>query len=190
MTLKQIKYINMNKTVKIDLACGDNKREGFIGVDIKETSSTDIIHNLNQYPWPFEDNSVDEINCSHYVEHIPHDVKNGNDTDGLIQFMNECYRILKKDGKLTITAPYYTSVRAFGDPTHVRFIGDFTFPYYNKEWRDANKLSHYGIICDFDIVFSYIVTNELTLKSKEVRENAFKHDWNAIDDIIAELTKK
>lgn len=177
------------ESIKVDLACGDNKKEGFVGIDKTETKSTDIIHDLNQYPWPFEDNSVDEIHCSHYIEHIPHDVKNGIDLDGLIQFMNEVYRILKPNGKATIISPYYTSGRAFGDPTHVRFIGDLTFPYYNKKWRDANKLSHYGINCDFDITYSYLISNELTLKSEENRNKAFKNDWNAIDDIIAELIK-
>jgi len=176
--------------VKIDLACGDNKKEGFLGVDVAETSSVDIIHDLNQYPWPFEDNSVDEINCSHYVEHIPHDAKNGNKLDGLIQFMNEVYRILKPEGKATIIAPYYTSVRAYGDPTHQRSICDWTFYYYNKEWRKVNKLEHMGITCNFDATFSYLITNELTLRSEEIRNKAFKHDWNAIDDMVAELVKK
>lgn len=176
--------------VKIDLACGDNKKEGYKGVDIVETSSTDIVHDLTQYPWPFEDESVDEVHCSHYVEHIPHELNNGDNRDGLIQFMDELHRVMKPGAKATIIAPYYKSERAFGDPTHRRYIGDLSFPYFNKEWRDNNKLSHYDINCDFDIRFSYYVENELTLKSEELRKESFKKEWNAINDIIVELTKK
>jgi predicted SAM-dependent methyltransferase len=176
---------------KVDLACGQNKKgEDWIGVDISKNSCVDIVHDLNKYPWPFEDNSVDEIHCSHYVEHIPHDIESEDKRDGLIQFMDEVYRILKPGGKMTIIAPYYTSIRAFGDPTHRRFICDWTFYYYSKEWRDNNKLDHYGIKSDFDITLEYYITNELTLKSEEIRNRAFKHDWNAIDDIIAKLIKK
>lgn len=54
---------------------------------------------------------------------------------------------------------------------------------------DVNKLSHYGIKANFDITFSYFISNELTLKSEEVRNRAFNNDWNAIDDLIVQLTK-
>lgn len=180
-----------NKKVKIDIACGDNKKgEDFIGVDKIKNPSVDIVHDLNVYPWPFEDNSVDEIVCSHYIEHIPHDINNGDDRDGFIQFMDEVYRILKPGGTVKIVAPYVTNVRAFGDPTHRRYIHDWSFFYYNKEWRDANKLSHYGIECDFDMTFSYLIDDELTLKSSEVREEFFKKYWNSILEIIVVLTKR
>ncbi len=194
----------MNK-VKIDLACGGNKKEGFKGVDISDLESVDIVHDLNVYPWPFEDDSVDEINCSHYVEHIPHlgvqaalkvsntfeefKEKLSNDKDGYIKFFNELYRILKPEGKATITTPHYMSIRAFGDPTHQRYVGDFSFFYLNKEWRDSNKLGHYGINVDFDMTYSYVIGDELTFKSQEVRAEAFKKEWNAISDIIVELVK-
>lgn len=182
------KLINQSR---IDLACGDNKIPGFFGIDIAKTESVDHVMNLQQYPWDIESESADEINCSHYIEHIPHDINNPNDKrDGLIQFMDECYRILKPGGKLLLSAPYYTSMRAYGDPTHTRYMADFSFLYYNKEWRDNNKLSHYGIKCDFDIKYSYHITNEMTLKSEEVRSKAFLHDWNVIDDIIVELIKR
>jgi len=190
---------------KIDLACGSNKKEGYCGIDIADCPGVDIVHDLTQYPWPIEDNSVDLIHCSHYMEHIPHIdikgiVKQSNSfeefkektiesKDGFINFINELYRILAVGGKATVTVPHYMSVRAFGDPTHTRYIGDFSFLYLNKEWREINKLSHYGIECDFDMKLSYHIDNELTLKSQEIRDEAFQKDWNAINDVIVEMTK-
>lgn len=198
---------------KIDLACGQSKKEGFFGIDVADVPGVDLVHDLTIYPWPIEDNSVDEIHCSHYIEHIKHDdvlsdIKKileettsfdefkekimgmEKSQDGLIKFMNEVHRILKPNGKATITAPYVTHTRAFGDPTHTRYIHDMSFYYYNKEWRDTNKLDHYGITADFDIKLNYYIDNELTLKSEEIRKNAFLHDWNSISDIIVDLIKK
>jgi predicted SAM-dependent methyltransferase len=205
----------MIKETKIDLACGANKKEGFFGIDISKCSSVDAVVDLQKYPWPIESESVEELHCSHYIEHIPHtniitdvltslnQVSNFDDfkkdiqtkwqygsKDGLILFMDEVYRILKPGAVATIICPYYASIRAFGDPTHVRYIGEWSFYYFNKEWRDTNKLSHYGINSDFDMRFSHYITNELVLKSEEVRQHAFTHYWNAIDDIIVELKKR
>lgn len=195
------------KKFKIDLACGDRKKSSeYFGVDAVKCDGVDLVHDLNIYPWPFENESVDEVWCSHYVEHIPHSTMEAvlkqsssfdefkknmlNEKDGFIKFFNEINRILKPGGKITIIAPYYMSIRAFGDPTHKRYVGEFSFYYLNKEWRDANKLGHYGIDCDFDVKYSYYINNDMLLKSKEVRDKMFKENWNAIDDIIVDLVKK
>lgn len=185
-------YKEKYNKVALDLACGDRKHDDYyIGVDIAETSSADIVYDLRQYPWPIESGTVDEINCSHYVEHIPHDIHNPNDSrDGFIQFFDEIYRILKPGGKVNITCPYYTSIRAYGDPTHCRYIGEWSFYYLSKDWIKANKLEHYGINADFDMKYSYYVSNDLALKAEEIRNDAFRHQWNVIDDIIVELIKK
>lgn len=174
----------------IDLACGNNKRQNFKGIDIAKTEDTDYVVDLTKYPWPIESESVEELFCSHYLEHIPHDINNPYDSrDGLIQFMDEVYRILKPGGKCTIIVPYLTSVRAFQDPTHVRYICKETFQYFNKAWISAWGLEHYNINSNFDATFSYFITNDLVLKSKEIREHAFNKEWNAIDDLQVELIK-
>lgn len=176
--------------IKLDLASGDRKQgEDFIGVDISDIIGVDIVQDLNQYPWPFEDSSIDEIHCAHYMEHIPHDIQNGNKVDGLFQFINEVYRIMKPGAKMNIVCPYYTSVRAFGDPTHCRSICDWTFYYFNKAWRDTNKLSHYGVIANFDSIISYHISEDMSLRSEQVRNKAFIENWNAVEDIMVEMTK-
>ena len=51
--------------VKLDIACGANCTEGFDGVDIaKVNDRVKHVHNLLSFPWPFADESVDEIVCS------------------------------------------------------------------------------------------------------------------------------
>lgn len=198
---------------KIDLACGDNKKEGFFGIDMVDIEGVDLVHDLNVYPWPIEDNSIEEVNVSHYIEHIPHVdyiteikeilekstsfdefkdnfLKLDRPQDGVIKFIDEIYRILKPGGKVHIVAPYVTHVRAYGDPTHTRYIHDMSYYYFNKEWRDQNNLDHYNIKSDFEINFSYLIDNELNLKSAEVRQKSFREDWNGIMDLIVDMVKK
>jgi predicted SAM-dependent methyltransferase len=189
---KSIKPILEPKPIRLDLACGDNKQVGFTGVDIKKTPQVDIVADLEKFPWTFaKDNSIDEIFCSHYVEHTP----------DLIKFMDECYRILKPgnyvegqpqvDGpKMTVFAPYYSSVRAWQDPTHKRAISEMTFLYFNKGWRVQNKLNHYGIKSDFDFTYGYSVSPEWASKSEEARNFAIRNYINVITDIQATLFKR
>ena len=117
--------------VRLDLACGKRKKEGFIGVDIAAVEGVDMVVNLEEFPWPFEDNSVDEVNCSHFIEHL-------TEFSG---FFNELYRIMKVGAEAVIACPYYTSVRMVQDYTHKRSICEQTFLYVNKKWRVDQDLS-------------------------------------------------
>lgn len=169
---------NFSNKLKLDLACGNCKREGFSGVDIWE--GADIVCDLTQYPWPFENNSVDEVFCSHYIEHVV----------DLVSFINELYRVMKVGATAEIYAPYYSSIRAWQDPTHVRAISENSFPYYNKKWRQWARLDHYPITADFDYECTFIFTPEWEHKTEEEISFAIKHYINAVSDIKAVLTKR
>jgi SAM-dependent methyltransferase len=164
---------------RLDVACGSNKTPGFFGVDIAG-KDVDVIWDLEKFPWPFPDNSVDEIVCNHYIEH----------TKDLIAFMNELYRIMAPGATALIRAPYYNSMRAWQDPTHTRAISDATFLYYNKGWREANKLDHYPITCDFDYSYGYDFTPDWAMRSEEAKAFAVRHYTNVVMDIQAVLKKK
>lgn len=165
---------------KYDLACGQNKQPGYTGIDVAACEGVDIVHDLTKYPWPIPSNSVEDLFCSHYVEH----------TENLIAFMEECHRILIPGGRLTIIAPYYSSMRAWQDPTHKRAISEATFLYFNKGWRESQKLDHYGIKCDFDFVYGYAMTPEWAARSEESRAFAIRHYINVVNDIHVTLTKR
>lgn len=164
--------------VRLDIACGKNKKTGFTGVDIWE--GADIVADLEKFPWPFEDNSVDEVFCSHYIEHTP----------DLISFANEIYRIMKVGAKAEIIAPYYSSIRAWQDPTHLRAISENTFLYFNKDWRVLNKLDHYPIVADFDFESSYVIDPAWQNKSDDELKFAIKYYINVVSDIRTILTKR
>ena len=49
----------MEKIKILDLGCGKKKRPGSVGVDINPNSDADIIHDLNVFPYPFENSSFE-----------------------------------------------------------------------------------------------------------------------------------
>lgn len=163
---------------RLDIACGNRKKPGFVGVDM--CSNADVICDLEQFPWPFEDSSVDEVYCSHYIEH----------TRDLIAFFNELYRVMKPGATAEIIAPYYSSIKAWQDPTHVRAISENTFFYCNREWRLINKLGHYPIVADFDYNFEFLLQPAWEDKSDTELRFAMRHYINVISDIHTVLTKR
>jgi len=82
-----------DKKVKLNLGSGKDYIEDFINVDIVQGYKVDVVADLTK-TFPFADNSVDEINASDILEHfIKEDGEN---------FLEECFRVLKKDGLITI----------------------------------------------------------------------------------------
>ena len=179
-----------SRTLKLDLACGQSPAEGFTGVDIWD--GAEIQQDLTQYPWPWKDRSVSELHCSHYVEHIPLEVLRGDLTDGLCAFMNEAHRILKKGGTFTIRHPHNRSDRAFQDPTHRRFIPAMTWWYFNRQWREANRLDHYPITADFDVVAMYAdgLNEDLQNRAEDVQLWQGERYWNQFADLVVVLKKR
>ncbi len=106
------------------LGSGKNwpKQEGDVFVDIRPFPGVDVVLDLNTPLWPFQDNSVDSISAIHLVEHL-HD---------LVNFMNECWRILKPGCYLYIETPLAGADPdlEFSDPTHIRCYRLHTFRNY------------------------------------------------------------
>src|ERR1700679_35505 len=77
--------------LRLSLACGGAKPEGFKGVDLIKREGVDFVQDLLKFPWSqFADNSVDEIECMNFVEHIPH---GDSYQDPFFQFFDEIHRI-------------------------------------------------------------------------------------------------
>ena len=177
---KTEKPTSKKKLIKLDIGCGQNKRDGFVGMDMVKLPGVDIVQDAEKTPWPIRDESVEEACISHYAEHV----KN------LPAFMDELHRVLVPEGRATIVCPYYTSMRSMQDPFHIRPISEATFLYYNADWRKANGLDHYPIKCDFDFSYGYIFYPEWAMRSEDARAFAIRHYNNVASDIQVVLTKK
>jgi len=117
------KAIKENEGLRLDIACGEAKQEGFIGIDARPMPGVDIVWNLENFPWPLPDNCIKSAVASHYIEHI-------NPANfGLIKFFNETWRVMKPNGRLMIACPYGVSRGFMQDPTHTKPIIETTFEY-------------------------------------------------------------
>jgi len=165
--------------LKLDLASGQSPAPGFKSVDIDPQLEPDYCINLWDYPWPMDDDSVDAVRCSHFVEHVP----------DLIGFMNELHRVMRNGGTVHIIHPYQFSVRAWQDPTHVRALNEASWLYYDLQWRREMKLSHYPIHCDFEITeIQYALSDEYAgQEDSPLLRAAIVHQVNVVDDLHVRL---
>ncbi len=177
---------------KIDIGCGTNKREGFLGMDQRAFPGVDIVHDVNVYPWPFEDNSIEEVYCSHFLEHLNH----SSESPQRVQFMNELYRILIPGGKATIITPHWASNRAYGDFTHAdKPVSEMFYYYINKEWRKNNapdndiEWNPKGYSCNFAASWGYSLREDIVKRSVDYQQYAIQNYKEVAQDIIATITK-
>ena len=114
--------------IRIDLGCGGKKQSAnWVGIDYRERPGVDIVHNLENPPFPLPTGCASIVLASHVVEHL-------NPHGGVfIDFMNEAWRLLKDGGEFFIAAPYATSPGMFRDPTHCNFISEETWLYFDPE---------------------------------------------------------
>lgn len=113
--------------VRLDIGCGENKREGWVGMDVRDMEGVDIVHNVEDFPWPLPDEGVLVAVCSHLVEHI-------NPHGGVfIRFMDEAWRVMRPGGQLAIVTPHYRSPGWAQDPTHCAAFNQGTWGYFDPE---------------------------------------------------------
>lgn len=171
-----------DEKLKLDLGCGKNKKEGFIGVDSRDFEGVDQVIDLTK-SWPWGDDSVEEVNCSHFIEHLK--------ADDRIHFVNELYRVLIPGGKAHITVPHWASTRAYGDLTHQwPPVSEFWFYYLSKEWRANNAPHNDGYTCDFEAGWGYGLRQDLHVRNQEYQMYALSNFKEAATDLIATLTKR
>lgn len=174
--------------MKLDLGCGKNKKEGFIGCDQYAMEGVDKVFNIGQEVWPFENDSVDEIHASHFIEHLTQKER--------AHFMNEAYRVMKAGAKATVITPHWASNRAYGDITHQwPAVSEMFFYYLKQEWRDTQaphtdiKWNKDGFNCDFDATWGYSFGGELQTRNAEYVQFALQNYKEAAQDLYATLIK-
>ena len=54
--------------LRLNLGCGEDHKPGYINVD--KYGNPDVLHDLEEFPWPWDDESVEEILMKHILEHL------------------------------------------------------------------------------------------------------------------------
>lgn len=114
----------------LDIGCGARKVPGAVGIDWIGATAADVVHDLTKFPWPFADNSFDELHADNVMEHLPNTVAT----------MEEIHR-LGRDGALVhFKTPHYASQASWRDPTHVHHFSWESFDYFCESDR---PVAHY-----------------------------------------------
>lgn len=169
--------------MRIDLGCGTQKKEGFIGIDCRKFDGVDVVCDLGKDTWPFADETVEEAHCSHMVEHL----KPGE----RIHFVNELHRVMKKGATAQIATPHWSSCRAYGDLTHEwPPVSEFWFFYLDKDWRAKQAPHNDGYTCDFTATYGFGTGPAMNGRSVDYVTFAVTHYKEAAADMVATLTKR
>lgn len=159
----------------LDLGSGPRPRYGHEGVDKVAHGGVAHVVDLEVFPWPWADDSVQGANSNQLVEHIV----------DLVGFMNELWRVCKDGAEVTIQHPYQFSVRAFQDPTHVRALNEISFFYFDKTCG-YSAAGDFGP-ADFEIVELDAIPEEnwklVAAESPEEFERASRNQINVIADL-------
>ncbi|HTK18631.1 MAG TPA: methyltransferase domain-containing protein [Mucilaginibacter sp.] len=85
-----------SKLPYLNLGCGSHFNKLWVNIDFSKTGEGVIAHNLLN-GIPFDDNMFEVVYHSHVLEHFP--------KDKAIDFILECYRVLKPGGIIRIAVP-------------------------------------------------------------------------------------
>ena len=103
----------------LHVGAGLRKIKGAVTLDINPGLTPDVVWDLNQFPYPFGDNTFDIVVCEHVLEHLQH----------VISVMEELHRVSKPGGKVWVRVPHYSSLNFNTDPTHTHSFSSRSFNY-------------------------------------------------------------
>lgn len=135
----------------------------WIGIDSANLLGVDIVTEALSYLAHLEDNSVDNINASHFVEHLT--------VEERYRFFNHSYRVLKPSGRLYVKCPHFSCPSAYGDPTHKwPPINEWTFFYLDEEYRRTQAPHCSGYECNFQIILLSVTLQKIKEISAELKK--------------------
>lgn len=108
------------------IGCGNSRRkkltlDGFEWADLTTIDhdpncGADVVHDLDEYPWPFVDDAFDEAHAYCVLEHLGRQ----GDYRSFFALFGEIHRIIKPGGLFFAVVPSLESEWLWGDPSHTR----------------------------------------------------------------------
>ena len=109
--------------MKLNLGAGSDILAGYVNHDLAKLPGIDVVHDLNQYPWPWPDASIEEVKAWDVIEHL----------DDFIKAIEEISRVLVPGGCCHVSVPYWNSWCVPADPTHKRGFHETTFQFFDPD---------------------------------------------------------
>ncbi|WP_413581354.1 class I SAM-dependent methyltransferase [Bdellovibrio sp. HCB288] len=128
---------------KLDVGCGNNKPEGYYGIDQYPFPAADKVFDLNSPNWPLPDNHFEFVRASHVIEHV-------RDTQ---VFLKEIHRICRNGAEILIETPHFSWIDSWNDPTH--------FWHFSSGWSRRMEKGEYlcYVVGEFETLESRIEFN-------------------------------
>lgn len=124
----------MINSTKLNLGCGTDIKPDYVNLDGVPLEGVDIVHNLEIFPYPFEDDTFEEIIAINVLEHLPDTIK----------VMEELWRISRNGAKVVIRIPYWNSIDFVTDPTHKKLFNEYTFEFFDPLNARCRRRPYYS----------------------------------------------
>jgi predicted SAM-dependent methyltransferase len=128
--------------MRLNLGAGSEPTEGWVNLDWIAGPGIDVVHNLLEFPWPFDDGAVSEIKAIDVLEHMPNFTPDNRAM--AIAFVEECWRILQPGGTLFMSVPHWQSKNMWIDPTHVRGFDEHSMDYFDPSTDFGKWYGYYS----------------------------------------------
>lgn len=87
----------------------------------------DVVHDMDHIPFPFPENSFDEIHLIHVVEHA----------ESVLDLMGEVYRISRPGARVRVITPHHSDAISWQDPTHRWHLNSYSFRYFEANFQTS-----------------------------------------------------
>jgi len=104
----------------LEIGSGHTSRLGVVTLDFNQSVEPDILHNLDKIPWPIMDSHFDVVLMFSVIEHVENPLK----------VIEECYRILKPNGKIYLLTPHFSATASYTDLSHRWHFSGRSFDYF------------------------------------------------------------
>jgi len=125
----------------LDLGCNGKKYDSgnpediVIGLDIQQFPDVDVIHDMEESPLPFDDESFDMVYSGHSLEHVRN----------RLQLLDDVWRILKPGGTFEVIVPHHTN--PIGKTVdHYGFFGMHAFDLFLPDKKEKYIRGRFDIV--------------------------------------------
>lgn len=119
----------------LNLGCGMlTFGDEYVNVDLRPVPAVQVRSDLSRFPWPWKSSWAERIYAYDILEHIP----------DALRAIDECWRILAKDGRLIVHTGNWKYENAFTDWTHCHYPTIRSFDFFDPSRMFCQRYGFYS----------------------------------------------